>query len=198
MDRLRRAYSSLPARLRDRLRPVVGRLSSAPEEDDETHPERLAILPFVVGRCLEVGCGHRKTADGVIGLDWIPGGQPGSVGNVAGRISTADVSANGMFLPFRDRAFDSVIARHNLEHYVDVVAVLQEWRRVLREDGVLAVIVPDEDAYAGRTVELDPTHYHAFSSAALANLVEVVGGFTEVATSVAVPNWSFMLVARRS
>jgi predicted SAM-dependent methyltransferase len=47
-----------------------------------------------------------------------------------------------------------VVARHNLEHYVDVVKTLCEWRRVLKPGGVMAILVPDERAGApqGRAV----------------------------------------------
>ncbi len=97
---------------------------------------------------------------------------------------------------YRSRVFDSLIARHNLEHYVDTVAVLQEWMRVLRPGGTLAVIVPDEGRFAGRTIDLDPSHYHAFTESSLRRLVEVVG-YIRVVTRPAVPDWSFLLVAER-
>ena len=53
------------------------------------------------------------------------------------------------------------MARHNFEHYVDVVKTLCEWRRVLKPGGVMAILVPDEQA--GDTVYLDPTHKLLFA-----------------------------------
>jgi SAM-dependent methyltransferase len=157
----------------------------------------LLILPFVRGRCLEIGCGYRKTSQDAIAVDLVPKGERGRHGNVSGRLSQADVAADGGLLPFRDAAFDSLIARHNLEHYVDTAATLEEWGRVLVAGGTLAVILPDEEAYPGRTVELDPTHYHGYSPGSLARLVGLVGGFDTIETRRAVPAWSFLLTARR-
>ena len=47
----------------------------------------------------------------------------------------ADVVADGSALPFRTGSFDSLIARHNLEHYVDTAGTLIEWARVLDVGG---------------------------------------------------------------
>lgn len=188
--RSKSASSAIRGRLATRLHP--------PDPDaDQNHPERLLILPFVRGRCLEVGCGYRKTSQEAVAVDLIPKGRRGRHGNVSGRRSQADLAADGGLLPFRDAAFDSLIARHNLEHYVDTAATLEEWRRVLVIGGTLAVILPDEGAYAGRTVELDPTHYHGYSPGSLSHLVGLVGGFGDIETRPAVPSWSFLLTARR-
>ena len=188
----------LPSDRFEQARALKHRLFPPPPDDDTAHPERLAVLPYINGRTLEVGCGYRKSHPDVLGLDLVPGGKPGRVGNVAGRASQADVAADGSSLPFRDGSFDSLIARHNLEHYVDTAAVLDEWGRVLVEGGTLAVILPDEENYPGRTVELDPTHYHGYSRDALARLVRLVGGFEVVLTETVQADWSFLLVARRT
>ena len=133
----------------------------------------------------------------MIGVDITPGGRLGGVGNVAGQVSSADVGGDGGHLPFVSRTFDSIIARHNLEHYVDTLATLREWRRVLRPGGTVAVIVPDEASYPGRTLDLDPTHYHGFTQDSLAALMEA-SGFTPIQTAVVIPQWSFMLVAQKA
>jgi ubiquinone/menaquinone biosynthesis C-methylase UbiE len=96
---------------------------------------------------------------------------------------------------FEDASLDYVVSRHNLEHYVDVVATLMEWRRVLKPGGIMALIVPDERA--GDTVFLDPTHKHCFTPASLERLIGVLGGFEIVKSEVVVPNWSFLVVAAK-
>jgi predicted SAM-dependent methyltransferase len=96
---------------------------------------------------------------------------------------------------FATGELDYVVCRHNLEHYIDVVKTLKEWRRVLRPGGTLAVVLPDERA--GDTVFLDPTHKHCFTPESITSLLDAVGGFDDPRTSVVVPHWSFMLVARR-
>ena len=173
------------------LRPMA-----PPRVDEDNHPEALALAPYCRGRGIDVGCGHRKVVPGCIGVDLTPRGEAGAHGVVAGRSSVADVQSSGDDLHmFRDGELDYVVSRHNLEHYVDVVKTLLEWRRVLRPGGVLAVVVPDERA--GDTVYLDPTHKHCFTPESLERLLGLVGGFEVVRTEVVIPDWSFLLVATR-
>jgi predicted SAM-dependent methyltransferase len=96
---------------------------------------------------------------------------------------------------FKSGELDYVVSRHNLEHYIDVVKTLREWRRVLRPGGTLAIIVPDERA--GDTIFLDPTHKHCFTPESLKNLLDVIGGFDVLRTETAIPDWSFLLVAQK-
>lgn len=174
------------------LRPVP-----VPKVDEEAeHPETRALVPWCRGRGIDVGCGHRKVTPECIGVDILAQGEEGAHGVVKGQSSVADVHASGDALPmFRDGELDFVVSRHNLEHYVDVVKTLQEWRRVLRPGGVMGIIVPDERA--GDTVFLDPTHKHCFTPESLARLIEVVGGLRVIRQEVVVPDWSFLTVAVR-
>lgn len=53
---------------------------------------------------------------------------------------------------FNDASFDEVYASHVLEHFDyqdELLATLQEWKRVLRSSGKLYVSVPDLDVLAG-------------------------------------------------
>jgi SAM-dependent methyltransferase len=162
-------------------------------EDDEQHPERLAVLDLVAGdRVVEIGCGPRKTLTGSVGIDLVPGGAPGRHGNAAGRTSQADVAADGGHLPLASGSIDCLIARHNLEHYVDLVGTLREWARVLRPGGTLIAVVPDEDRYDGRTLELDPTHFHAFNESFITGLFPLVG-FTIDSVGPCVEGWSLLV-----
>lgn len=180
------------------LRRLAGRPPLPPVHDypEDRHPERLAVLPYCVGRGIDVGCGFRKTTESCIGVDLLAPGERGTAGVVAGRASAADVQASGDHLPmFADGSLDFVVARHNLEHYVDVVRVLQEWRRVLRPGGSLAIVLPD-DAQLD-TIALDPTHKHAFTPASFRRLMGIVGGFEELECRPVIPGWSFLYAARR-
>jgi SAM-dependent methyltransferase len=169
---------------------------SAPPLRDEDHPERLAVLAHVTGeRVIEIGCGPRKTDERFIGVDLTPRGVDGSVGNAEGRASQAEICADGQLLPIRNGVFDCVVARHNLEHYVNTIAVLREWQRVLSPGGRGIFVVPDEGSFPGRTVELDPTHYHSFDGPYLTQLLELLG-WTVIVCEPCVENWSIIVVAQ--
>src|SRR5208337_3488709 len=47
--------------------------------------------------------------------------------------------------PIEDAAYECVLASHCLEHMANPLRALGEWRRVLKEDGVLLVILPHKD-----------------------------------------------------
>lgn len=166
------------------------------------HPERLAVLPYCEkGRGADIGCGNRKTNDNCIGIDIIPKGKHGTIGSVAGQISEADFCASGDELTmFLDNELDFVVARHNLEHYVDVIKTLKEWRRVLKQDGILAVVLPDEEGLnrvGKRSVMIDPTHEHSFTQKSFQNMISMLGGFDIIRLEVVIPNWSFICVCRK-
>lgn len=161
------------------------------------------MQPYCIGRGIDVGCGHRKVAPHCIGVDIIAAGAEGEHGVVRGQRSVADIQASRDDLHmFADGELDYVVSRHNLvvsrhnlEHYVDVVKTLQEWARVTRTGGIVAMIVPDERA--GDTIFLDPTHKHVFTPESLERLIGVIDGLRFVKADVVTPNWSFIGVAER-
>ncbi|MDO8670112.1 MAG: methyltransferase domain-containing protein, partial [Dehalococcoidia bacterium] len=160
------------------------------------HPERLAMLPFCQGRGIDVGCGSSKTHPDAIGVDLVAGGEVGVVASGMSPLSQADVCASGDNLPmFDDGSLDYVVARHNIEHYVDVVKTLQEWRRVLRPGGIAALVVPD-DAVSD-TLRIDPTHKHAFTRESFVNLVNALGGLKVREIDVCFPGRSFKCIIEK-
>lgn len=52
-------------------------------------------------------------------------------------------------LPFPDNYFDGIAAVHVIEHFTchEAVKVLEECRRVLKQDGIIVVSVPDTDYF---------------------------------------------------
>ncbi len=50
-------------------------------------------------------------------------------------------------MPFPDKSFDAVVLSHVLEHCLDVGIVLQEIKRVLKNDGYLLIFVPPYSNY---------------------------------------------------
>jgi SAM-dependent methyltransferase len=53
-------------------------------------------------------------------------------------------------LPYEDGYFDRVLAIHVLEHLPDLPAAIREIRRVLKNEGVLSVVIPCEGSLATR------------------------------------------------
>lgn len=155
-----------------------------------THPEEAAAVRHLEGRCLEVGCGSNPTPGVHVTVDRTPRGHAGVAGGQRGEISRAGICAEMDALPFRDGAFDTLVARHLLEHHADTLAVLEEWRRVARR---LVVICPDQERYPGNTLDLDPTHRACFAPQQL--LALTLRLWTRAWTSRVVPAWSFILVA---
>ncbi len=166
-------------------------------QEDLQHPERLALLPYCTsGKGIDVGCGHRKTHENCIGVDILPRGTTGEIGCIAGQEIVADICASGDDLHmFKDGELDFVVSRHNLEHYVDVIKTLMEWKRVLKPGGVLATILPDERTVD--TIALDPTHKHAFSPESFVRYIELIGGLAIVKVETVIPNHSFICVCRK-
>lgn len=92
---------------------------------------------------IDIGCGERKKA-GAIGVD-------------IARLETVDVLADITHgLPFRDSSVDSVHARHVLEHFDDLVAVMREVWRVCKPGGRFYVTVPHSSSHF--MTWRDPTH----------------------------------------
>lgn len=159
------------------------------------HPETEAVVPYLKGRVLEIGGGGNPTPGVHMSVDHTPGGEVGTAGSQDGVVSAAAVGADMNYLPFRKFAYDTIVARHVLEHHYDTLSVLKEWANVAMR---VVIICPDQSQYSGNTVHLDPTHRAAFTPGQLAMLAHHAGYDTLVKLTVAVPQWSFLLVAERT
>jgi len=49
-------------------------------------------------------------------------------------------------IPLPDKCCDYVISSHVIEHVPDVIRAFKEWRRVLKEDGIVFMIFPKRNA----------------------------------------------------
>jgi SAM-dependent methyltransferase len=98
------------------------------------------------------------------------------------------VLADGARLPFRDHAFDAVIANHSLEHIDDLAGVLHEIGRVLKAEASLYVSVPDASTLTDRLYRWmfhGGGHVNAFCSAdELENQIALATGLKPVARRV--------------
>lgn len=144
-----------------------------PKEQQHGDTEGDKVRAFVKGdKVADLGCGARKTVEPSVGVDRVPGGQV--IPWLSGSISVADVVADvDKPLPFEDETFDTVIARHIIEHCLDTIAVLKEWSRILKAGGRLIISTPDERIHDG--IPLNPEHVHAFTPESLTHFGEAVG-----------------------
>ncbi|MBI4687000.1 MAG: glycosyltransferase [Nitrospirae bacterium] len=163
----------------------------------DTHPEAVVLQPYCIGKGIDVGCGFRKTHPDAIGVDLLAKGEAGEHGCVKGMKSQADIKASGDNLyMFKDGELDYVVSRHNLEHYVDPLKTLLEWKRVLKTDGILAMVLPDESRI--NTIALDPTHKSSFTPSSIKRLLDMIGGFEIIKIEPVVENWSFAVIAKKT
>lgn len=148
------------------------------------------IRAFVNGdkNIVELGCGPQKTIERAIGIDRIPGGEV--IPHLQGKRSIADIVADvEQPLPLNEKSQDIVIARHILEHCLDSVRTIHNWRKVIRPGGKLILAVPDESVTSG--IPVNPEHVHAFSEGSLSSLMEACG-FRTVMTKSAENGVSFV------
>ena len=96
---------------------------------------------------------------------------------------------------FEDNALDYVIARHVLEHITDSVKALREWLRVLKPGETMFVMLPDDTIRD--SIALDPTHYHAYTMESAARFIALIPGLKIVRKAQVIPNWSFIIVAKK-
>jgi len=135
-------------------------------------PEAEIVKRFIQGeKVAELGCGHKKTVPHALGIDAIPNGTQ-IPGLRRGVFSMADATANVEHdLPIQ--GYDTIIARHILEHMVDAVGAVTAWKKSLRQGGRLIVAVPDHSVR--NTIPMNWEHRHAWTPESLKRFMEALG-----------------------
>lgn len=119
--------------------------------------QRLGLLPLEDQLVLDAGCGPGTFGtilaekNQAVGIDI----SRRSVVVASTRARKADVPFVGLVgdlesLPFRDGTFDVCFGGWVLHHFADVGPVVRELRRVLKPDGILALVEPNEANIATR------------------------------------------------
>ena len=122
-------------------------------------------------RVLDMGCGERLTVPWAVGVDQFPEGDFTPWRHTSKAQIVADI-----FRPlpmFEDNSVDAIIARHVLEHTIDVITVLREWRRILKPGGRLIIASPNEEIVDG--VPMDVTHLHGLTPNSMRSMAEAAG-----------------------
>jgi SAM-dependent methyltransferase len=157
--------------------------------------EQLALgelEPLLDGRLvLDLGCGGQKLHEKMVGVDIRRNGQVG-VGANSDKPAAADLEADVLSLPLEDHTVDGILAKHLLEHIVDPVKAILEWKRVLKLGGKLVILCPDY-RYC-EAISVDPSHVHAFTPESVASLLGALD-FTVTRTESVKPGYVFMVSA---
>ncbi|MCK4352474.1 glycosyltransferase [candidate division WOR-3 bacterium] len=112
---------------------------------------------------LDVCCGKDKVLPTAIGVDI-----------ARGKNVNPELVGDAVDLPFKPNTMDYVVCNHGLEHLEDSVKALTEWKRILKPNGLLIVLVPD--ARYHNVLKSDPTHIHAFIPESLKAIFLSIGG----------------------
>jgi len=124
------------------------------------------------GTVYEFGCGAVKTIPESIGFDIVSKGH--TIDTLSGAVSIADRCLD-VTKPFPDKITlcDVIIARHLLEHCLDLTETLRNWKKILRIGGKLILAVPNHDIW--NTIPVNIEHVHAFNPKSLKHLLEDEG-----------------------
>ncbi|TDR20815.1 class I SAM-dependent methyltransferase [Marinicella litoralis] len=96
--------------------------------------------------------------------------------NHAQKTYTADnltyIKSNVLNMGFKDGSFDVVVSFETLEHLAEHKELIQEFKRVLKPDGVLIISTPDKKEYSDKTGFDNEFHVKELYREDFANLVE--------------------------
>lgn len=164
------------------LRHLAWRLDKGVAPSESWWRDTLGDRPM---RCLDIGCGDGSNLDLLksIGHD-VTGVEPDPAARATATARGLKVLAGtGEDLPeeLAPGSFDCVLMSHVLEHCLDPVAALRSVRKVLTEDGVLVIDVPNNACaglrHFGRIwYFLDvPRHLNFFTAKSLGSMLKRVG-----------------------
>lgn len=161
-------------------------------QKDDTEGDLLREWIGDLKKGLDIGCGHNKTVAWAIGVDETESGNTGLAGGRKTEGAVTDLVADACDIPKEDGTQDFIVARHLLEHLIDPIKALWEWRRVLKPGGLLALACPDENRM--NTMLMDWSHLHAYTPESLQILLRV-SGFKVECVQIIDPGFSFVVQA---
>ncbi len=82
------------------------------------------------------------------------------------------ICSNVLSLPFDDNCFDVVVSFETLEHLVEHQQLIQEFKRVLKTDGVLLISTPDKKEYSDKTGFKNEYHFKELYQNEFADLLD--------------------------
>ena len=154
----------------------------------EVHPERLVCVEELGNYknkvILDMGAGNHLTVPEAIGLDIRP---------------VSDIHCSVDSVPFKDNYADFIIARHVLEHMIDPIKTLFEWKRLLKIGGKMIILLPDHlkmntmhETIGGG----DYPHLHVYTQESFRSLISLFKEFKIEKLKQVIEDWSFVCVIK--
>nr|VFJ62061.1 MAG: Methyltransferase domain-containing protein [Candidatus Kentron sp. DK] len=119
---------------------------------------RVTIRPLIrnycIGQGLEIGAGKQPYCNPgtTLFLDKFTDNRDGT--------PNPDIISDASIIPIPDETFDYVISSHVLEHMQNTIAALKEWCRILKEGGILFLVLPHGDRTFDRYRDKTTLEHH--------------------------------------
>jgi len=150
-----------------------------------TYRSRLNIIPFTgEGKLLDIGCGNGRYLSALQKLGWQTYGieqNPGSSEYARTELHLKVETGDLLNYEYKDRFFDVITMWHSLEHLYEPIPTLNEVKRILKDDGLLVIAVPNVDSFAAKVFKENwyqleiPIHLIAFSPDSITRMLDSAG-----------------------
>lgn len=170
-------------------RPSQDELNTMFNIPQESHPERLYKLSHICDTdnvIYDLGCSTFKTLPRAIGVDIEPK-------------DGVDIVASVDNLPMiSSDSVDVILASHILEHIEDTNKTLNEWRRILKDDGKIIIILPDDEFIDTLNPMLSGgCHKQTFTRNKLKEIIDSTPGLEIEKLETVMEGWSFGGIIRK-
>jgi len=158
-------YDKLISEVSDQITTLMGDVRWLHEKRMDYLTNKLKEIKKDIGKplnVLDVGCGDGTVTqyiancldeqDKLLGLDY----DPLRIKRLKDKLNMPIevIKGDATAMPFKDKFADIIIMHHVLEHISEDRKVLQELRRVLKDDGYIIIGVPNEGDWDGKILRL--------------------------------------------
>jgi SAM-dependent methyltransferase len=176
----------------------------------ETAKHRDQVAPWCVGNGVDLGSGGDPVVPWALSIDLPPAEAEAYTTTDHGVLPIQWRGDVRRLRWFANGSLDFVYSSHVLEDFGDWPGVLLEWLRVLKRGGVLVLLVPETVRWALAVDAGQPcnhNHVHEFEAGEIAGYLRGTGlceiledrwANPELLTYVGTPDYSLLLVARRT